>query len=207
MQQIRLEAMLLTRRTAQALAPEGTILVLLALPSGIALCTLAICALLIGMTFSRAAVLAAAAWVTYSLVVLGLTFWSNERAIQDQLNLLDEKLKRARLTRARLSEIKQIERAQKRSDRERVIRGRDVAQRAAGLREAKRIAQAPGCQRCGGHDFQQWVRTSSGGTALIVGGLVAALFTCGLGLILVVIGVFLNDRGWRCMGCGYEWRT
>ena len=42
---------------------------------------------------------------------------------------------------------------------------------------------------------------------LFVGGVIAAFFTCGVGLILCVIAVFLNERRGRCGDCRWVWKT
>ena len=206
-QRIGFEAMLLSRQMAQKLAPEGQILVLLALPGGNALCTLAICALVIEMPFGNALVWAAAAWAAYTMLVLVLAFSMSDAALQGRLDRIAQKLEIARTTRAHLVKLKELDAEQNRTLQEKLARDSAEARRTAHADELERAARAPGCQRCGGHNFKRWSRSSPAGTALIIGGLVASCFTCGVALILVVIGACLKDQGWRCENCGYEWRS
>jgi len=64
-----------------------------------------------------------------------------------------------------------------------------------------------GCPRCGSRNIKQKRHTSGVGWGLFFGGVVAALFTCGIGLILCVIAVFLYERRGHCSDCGWMWKT
>jgi hypothetical protein len=64
-----------------------------------------------------------------------------------------------------------------------------------------------GCPRCGSRNIKQRRHTSGVGWGLFFGGVVAALFTCGVGLILCVIALFLNERRGHCADCGWVWKT
>jgi biopolymer transport protein ExbB/TolQ len=65
---------------------------------------------------------------------------------------------------------------------------------------------AIGCPRCGSQNIVQRRHTSSAGYALLAGGIVAAFFTCGLGLVLCVIAFFLNETRGHCEECEWVWR-
>ena len=65
--------------------------------------------------------------------------------------------------------------------------------------------RASGCQKCGASNWKKWRRTTGLGWGLFVVGLLSALFTFGLGLMLCVLALFLTQRGWKCRDCGYSW--
>lgn len=69
------------------------------------------------------------------------------------------------------------------------------------------VTAGVGCPRCGSRNIKQKKHTSGVGWGLFVGGVIAAFFTCGVGLILCVIAVFLNERRGRCGDCGWVWKT
>lgn len=71
---------------------------------------------------------------------------------------------------------------------------------------APRIAGI-GCPTCGSANIKQKRHTSGLGWGLFFGGIVAAFFTCGAGLVLCVIAVFLNERRGHCRDCGWEWKS
>ncbi len=69
------------------------------------------------------------------------------------------------------------------------------------------VVSGIGCPRCGSHNVVQRKHTSGAGWGLFVGGIIAAFFTCGVGLILCVIGLFLNEWRGHCRDCGWVWKT
>lgn len=82
-----------------------------------------------------------------------------------------------------------------------------VTEKVQGPPAASVVVSGLGCPYCGSHDVFQRKHTSGAGWGLFVGGIVAAFFTCGVGLILCVIGAFLNEWRGHCRKCGWVWKT
>jgi predicted RNA-binding Zn-ribbon protein involved in translation (DUF1610 family) len=64
-----------------------------------------------------------------------------------------------------------------------------------------------GCPKCGSDNIYQKTHSSGARIGLFLGGIVLAFFTCGLGLVLCVIAVFLNEKRGHCRDCKWTWKT
>jgi DNA-directed RNA polymerase subunit RPC12/RpoP len=64
-----------------------------------------------------------------------------------------------------------------------------------------------GCPNCGSQNIYQRTHSSAAGIGLFIGGIVLAFFTCGIGLVLCVIAVFLNEKRGHCRDCKWTWKT
>lgn len=69
------------------------------------------------------------------------------------------------------------------------------------------INKGVGCPRCGSQDIRQKHHTTGAGWGLFFFGLLAALPTLGISLILCVVALFLEERRGRCQRCRWTWRT
>lgn len=144
-----LHLMLYSRRIATS--PERLILVLLVLPSVIALGTLTICALLLETTFAYATALAALLACLHAVLALGLTFCSNEETIETRLNLLRDKVESAQAIRSGFVEARAIQREERRKLREQQARQHEAA-REVRRKKPVQATHASGlltCSDCG----------------------------------------------------------
>ncbi len=87
---------------------------------------------------------------------------------------------------------------------------RDLARRQTEAQEAEErkvhLLHGAGCPRCGSLKMRQKKRTTGAGWGLFFGGVVLAFFTCGAGLVLCIIAIFLNERVAVCNDCHWSWR-
>ncbi|MFZ2644395.1 MAG: zinc-ribbon domain-containing protein [Verrucomicrobiia bacterium] len=63
------------------------------------------------------------------------------------------------------------------------------------------------CPSCGSFDYKKKKHTTGAGWGLFFGGIVAAFFTCGAGLVLWVIAAFLSEYRLHCKNCGWVWKV
>jgi predicted RNA-binding Zn-ribbon protein involved in translation (DUF1610 family) len=91
--------------------------------------------------------------------------------------------------------------------------GKDVSIRAEACPHCgaplvkKKNVSGLGCPNCGSQNIYQRTHSSGAGIGLFFGGIVLAFFTCGIGLILCVIALFLNERRGHCRDCKWTWKT
>jgi len=62
-----------------------------------------------------------------------------------------------------------------------------------------------GCPRCGGHNLVQKRHYPTIATGMFFGGLLLALCTYGLGLVLSFIALFITEQRGHCRACGWSW--
>lgn len=62
-----------------------------------------------------------------------------------------------------------------------------------------------GCPACGSPNIRQIRHTTGGGWALFIIGLVLALFTFGLSLVLCFGAMFMTARRAKCGACKWVW--
>lgn len=63
------------------------------------------------------------------------------------------------------------------------------------------------CPRCGSHKVVQWKNVGLIGLGLMLMGIGLAFFTCGLGLILSIIGACMGQKMARCKACKWRWKV
>jgi len=62
------------------------------------------------------------------------------------------------------------------------------------------------CPNCWSCDYKKRKHVTGIGLGLFFGGIVAAFFTFGVGLVLCVISVFLCENWLHCKKCGWQWK-
>jgi DNA-directed RNA polymerase subunit RPC12/RpoP len=91
--------------------------------------------------------------------------------------------------------------------------GKDISVRAEACPHCgapfikKKNTSGLGCPNCGSQNIYQRTHSSGAGIGLFIGGIVLAFFTCGIGLVLCVIAVFLNEKRGHCRDCKWTWKT
>lgn len=118
----------------------------------------------------------------------------------------EQRLKRkteAKADRRREKELAKQQRAQ-----QLVIRRNDelAAQAAESKQDYYRSLHGGGCPRCGSCHLYQKRCTPGVAWGLLVSGLIFAICTWGLSLILCLISLFVTERRAKCRKCGWTWR-
>lgn len=112
---------------------------------------------------------------------------------------------------------KEVARQKRELEAERKREAAEVERQAALAHQAeeeKRIAEEDherlklgvGCPQCGSNRIVREKVGTATGSSLTWGGLLIALFTCGIGLIIAIVGACLKQERCRCEKCGWTWQ-
>ena len=132
-----------------------------------------------------------------------------ERDRQKQIKN-EERQQARQLKAAAKAESQAFAMAQKRA-RQRVIGEAQALQQAQAQAQVadeqkERLQHGAGCPKCGSLDWHHKTKTTGAGWGLFFGGISLAFFTCGAGLVLCIIAVFLNERITVCRNCRWQWK-